>query len=115
MRFVKFDAMEIIPDKDGETLHCRKYITKVNPDLVCSISPIMIPGNISGPGGQPIPIEGTRILFGATSVIVTTGTDLVESILTGSEVKKDVANQSPKLIKFNLDKSQCKNGEDTNV
>lgn len=93
MRFVEFGAMEIVPDEDGKTIHCRKYTVKINPDLVCSISPIMIPGSLSGPDGHPVPVEGTRILFGATSVIVTMSTLGVEDALTG-KINSENVHQS---------------------
>ncbi len=49
----------------------------VNPDLVAYVLPALIPSDINGPDGQPVPREVSRIQFAGGALLVNEPRELV--------------------------------------
>lgn len=68
-RMVEFVAVNI--RQTGATEYSvSKHPMLVQPSLVASIGPAVIPGELAGPGGQPIGKAATALLIGSSQVLV---------------------------------------------
>ncbi|MHA1288426.1 MAG: hypothetical protein ACTSPB_13565 [Candidatus Thorarchaeota archaeon] len=70
MKFVKFTAIQM-QQVGKDKINVMEHEVYVNPELVCMVSKATIPGEITGPDGNPVGVPASAIHFaGGTPLLV---------------------------------------------